>query len=366
MKLLFALSCLVAASSAAGEFHSFHETFDTDTDNYHKLDRKSFDVRDFPWRAPAEGQVRSSCPFLSTCANHGIIKRSGKNIHFEELYRCAHFGGFGKTLFRISRNSFSKIAKIYRDADLARGLSKENAHAPDRISLDETSYHGPIEHDLSFTRLDVGDQPDFELNRTGQRDLGLLKGLFAYATRRRGCNVQITDQWLLNPVSSRPDEACYLDTDDMGAWFQDRKAMEEKRHAQLGYKRKVEFGFREMFAAGGEATFFVRLMGRHGKIPLEHARIFTVFQRFPDDWRPRDDTFHFPHAVTHILEMIGSYLAPRGSKDDAQYQKLKDEYGSPSKTKVYEYMVADYKTNKPGCDGQGDECEPYELAILGD
>jgi hypothetical protein len=364
----FLLLALVAASSAFPRlfgdkpvFSSFQESFDAHKDVWQKLDRTTFKLADHPFQAPGPNDVRSSCPFLSTCANHGIIPRDGRNIHFESLYRCAHFGGFGKTMFRISRASFAKIAEQYRVNEIK--ALKYPVRPRDRIGLDEASFHGPIEHDLSISRIDVKYPETFdgkELNSTGVRDLGLVKGLLEYAIKKPGCSVkQVTKEWLENPNCQTNDDKCYLDVEDMGRWHQERRRQETEHHKGLG--RPIHFTLRELIAASGEATFFMYLMGRHGKITAEHARMFLVNQRFPDDWKPVTDTFHFPKIAPLIGGMALSYIKPRGG-DNTDYgmtAKVKEMVTNPAK--IYGVLIQDY--GKQECTGSSDVCLSYEAAM---
>jgi len=315
----------IPTASPVGNFARFHDTFEPEQDPYKVIDKKHFDIREFlakhPYQPPREGDLRAPCPFLSTCANHGIIPRSGKNIHFESIFRCATFGGFSKTAFRISRATFSKITKLLKK-------QKKDNRPLDRISLDETGIHGFIEHDISFTRHDI-QLPQRSMAEDAHASRDVVVALLKYATRRRACKIVVDDKWLNDPSGFVTDHECFITNQDLGDFHVDRIDEEVQRHqSELG-GRKIEFTGNAFTAACAEANFLINMMGRHEKIPLEHAKSFLIYQKIPEDWKPPKTRPFLLSLGPNALKMQSIYRDH--AKKSGTYKRV---YGDIKKAKT--------------------------------
>ncbi|KAH9037421.1 Cloroperoxidase [Lactarius deliciosus] len=104
---------------------------------------------------PRSGDSRCSCPALNAMANHGIIKRDGRDISFKEL------SGTIRSTYNFSA-SFCVFVPRYMAHVLDRSYSTG------RFDLADIDVHNGIEHDASLFRRDVIHQlhqglPDGEL-----------------------------------------------------------------------------------------------------------------------------------------------------------------------------------------------------------
>ncbi|KAH8988121.1 Cloroperoxidase [Lactarius hatsudake] len=104
---------------------------------------------------PRSGDSRCSCPALNAMANHGIIKRDGRDISFKEL------SGTIRSTYNFAP-SFCVFVPRYMAHILDRSYSTG------RFDLADIDVHNGIEHDASLFRRDVIHQlhqglPDGEL-----------------------------------------------------------------------------------------------------------------------------------------------------------------------------------------------------------
>jgi len=262
---------------------------------------------EYQYKPPGPGDVRSSCPYTSACANHGIIPRDGKNVHFESLYRCAHFGGFGKTLFKTTRNGLAKIAKLLRKQDTTNGVPKEKRHPKDRVSLQETALYGPIQHDIALMYPDTKDIKNQNLVEEVKPDHGLLKQLLSLATKRKECKVKITDAWMDSTADEKQDPNCFLNLEDIIDWIAIRNQQERKWHEEMKPPRPINHGFTAVTNGAGETVFLLHLMGRNGVVNLQHAKVFLWNQRFPKDWIP-PPTIGFGDFLAKVFVVSAKYF----------------------------------------------------------
>ncbi|KAG0139664.1 hypothetical protein CROQUDRAFT_726489 [Cronartium quercuum f. sp. fusiforme G11] len=92
-----------------------------------------------------ENYSRSPCPAINALANHGIIKRSGRNLSFHEIASA-----ISRTYNLSPTLAIQLLASSY---PIFKGRTG--------IDLSDLSAHGLIEHDGSLLRSDVN-SPDYE------------------------------------------------------------------------------------------------------------------------------------------------------------------------------------------------------------
>lgn len=116
-------------------------------------------IENFPYEAPTSTAVRSPCPFLNTFANHGILPRSGKNVTYVQYYKAMTVVG---VTHEAAVAFLSPVFRIYKEIDPAHSVWSDLRPAT-HISLNQLGQHNLVEHDISLTRADISEQPDFSL-----------------------------------------------------------------------------------------------------------------------------------------------------------------------------------------------------------
>ncbi|PFH58765.1 hypothetical protein XA68_13227 [Ophiocordyceps unilateralis] len=106
---------------------------------------KAFEARqpvdNHEWKSPPSGAARGPCPALNTLANHGYLRRDGKNI----------------TLAQVIDASFNAWLLLPDMTGLitARGIANSNHGLDHQFNLTITGHPSwRMEHDCSFSRLD--------------------------------------------------------------------------------------------------------------------------------------------------------------------------------------------------------------------
>ncbi|KAL8819073.1 MAG: hypothetical protein Q9223_002409 [Gallowayella weberi] len=122
------------------------------------------------YQPPTPNDLRSPCPILNACANHGLIPRDGRGIRAQDLDIALQELGLSiairKTLiwgalFERYDNQPSGIMNVLRNP-LAylhwhfgiRDIDQKDSNNTACLNLDQLSRHGAIEHDVSMTRRD--------------------------------------------------------------------------------------------------------------------------------------------------------------------------------------------------------------------
>jgi hypothetical protein len=102
------------------------------------------------WHPPRRGDVRGPCPALNSLANHGFIRRNGKDITVNALVRALAMA------LNVSEDLAEKVAT---------GALRTSSSATSRtFNLDDLGKHNIIEHDGSLSRKDLsvdGDNVSF-------------------------------------------------------------------------------------------------------------------------------------------------------------------------------------------------------------
>ncbi|CAF0979335.1 unnamed protein product [Adineta ricciae] len=181
---------------------------------------------------------RSPCPALNALANHGYLPRDGKNIPPEVLQRVLQ-----------EKMGLSWIAT----KTILRQAYKTVGH-DGVLSLSDLCYHAPesIEHDGSLSRLD------------------------AYLSN----NKQGTfNQERFNKFLSFSKDGKYLTTEDVAAARLYFKADSRANNPQFIWNKDIEE------AMWTEASILLHILGKHGQILIEDARLFFEQETFPQGWQ---------------------------------------------------------------------------------
>lgn len=126
--------------------------------------------QDFPpagneWQAPGDGDVRSSCPFINTLANHGLINRSGKDVDLFEMV----------TILSETFDGAPPLFQFLADLAVSLNFTSVDEDGIVRMDIDELHAHNKMEHDASFFRADFF----FGEEESKLVDLGLLDALLS-------------------------------------------------------------------------------------------------------------------------------------------------------------------------------------------
>ncbi|KAI8050203.1 Chloroperoxidase [Syncephalis plumigaleata] len=199
------------------------------------------------WRNGA-GQSRSPCPMLNVLANHGILDYSGKNINEESVrHALQDMLGLRGIMLKVLMRAPGHLAEIHA----------ENTRQPNNklFDLEDSLKHNFIEHDVSLTR------------------------------ERR------TDAEPKRALRANPDKS-------ISAY----RNVVRAREAKDGLSPPMNFSLDNKFKAHGEAMLLLEIMGRNGKIAVQDAIEFFIYERFPKSYRP------LPPSSTNDVYMVSRLL----------------------------------------------------------
>ncbi|TPX56747.1 hypothetical protein CcCBS67573_g09318 [Chytriomyces confervae] len=188
---------------------------------------------------------RSPCPALNTLANHGILPRDGKLITAEMLVKAV------KATFNIDPSTLIDTVFPVKSAACVRKADQVNADGVDCINLADLAMHSAhsLEHDVSLTRNDkfFGD------NAAPVKEL--VEALISEST----------------------------DGDVVSAADLTRHRLNRYNHSKQ-HNPEFSYDLRQTTVATFEATVALNVLGRDGKIPIDHVRSFFLHERIPDNW----------------------------------------------------------------------------------
>ncbi|KAF8972047.1 Chloroperoxidase [Flammula alnicola] len=200
--------------------------------------------------APQEGDSRSPCPALNVMANHGYIRRDGKNLSAQDVTRGLKecYGLSAPLAYFLSYVGFLIIRKLGR-----------------RVSLYQVGLHGAVEHNASLVHHDT---PDGEKYAPIEIDQKLVEALIG--------DVRPTLKEI--QASSDPEEKLLLNYEDI-ARARIRRECECKPidsvHAEI---------------ARGEMAIILGVWETKTKtkagIPVDFYRRWISEERMPEGWKP--------------------------------------------------------------------------------
>ncbi|KAJ6450122.1 Chloroperoxidase [Mycena vitilis] len=201
------------------------------------------------FQPPAEGDSRSVCPALNTMANHGYIRRDGKNLSMLAVYRGL------KACYGLS----SPLAAV-----LVTGgwlLIKRIG----RISLFDIGLHNGVEHDASVVHLDT---PPGEKYAPIEIQPDLVDDFAAHVVAAAG---QVSEAEAL--VTAHDIVQTRLRRERLS------KPLDAK-HAEIA---RGEFS---IILGVWNRTPTGAAEGRGEGVPLPWMRTWLRTERLPDGWRP--------------------------------------------------------------------------------
>ncbi|SAM01923.1 hypothetical protein [Absidia glauca] len=217
-------------------------------------------IDNFPYEAPSATAVRSPCPFLNTFANHGILPRSGKNITYTQYYKAITLVG---TTHEAAVAFLSTVFRIYKEIDPAHSVWSDLRPATS-ISLNQLGQHNLVEHDISLTRADISEQPDFSLPNLER--VQLMMSLSSHSN---------------TSLVARTGTSPHLNVRHLGD-FRRIKWNEAMQKPLAGY----HFGGLYQIASAVECVLLLDYLGRDHSISIDHFESFVVHERIPKDWYP--------------------------------------------------------------------------------
>ncbi|KAI9447126.1 Cloroperoxidase [Lactarius psammicola] len=223
---------------------------------------------------PRSGDSRCSCPALNAMANHGIIKRDGRNISFKEI------SGTIRSTYNFSP-SFCLFVPRY----IAHILDR--SYSTGRFDLADIDVHNGIAHDASLVRRD-----NFHQFHQGLPDGELVAALLKSAT---GPPLKKATQ----PASQRSlpsNESPYFniaahvakETADLNlnrtftAVDLSRRLGERRREAKANNGQYSQGTRHKLFGSNNGSTLLTIFGGR-----LDDIYTFLTEERFPEGWESR-------------------------------------------------------------------------------
>jgi len=224
---------------------------------------------------PRSGDSRCSCPGLNAMANHGIIKRDGRNISFKELNGAIR-----------STYNFSPTICLFVPRHIAHILNR--SYGTGRLDLADIDVHNGIEHDASLTRRDT-----FHQFHQGLPDGELVAALLKSATGPP------PSKQATQPASQRPlppNESAYFNIAahvakatedlDLNRSFTvadlSRRLSERRREAKADNAQYSQDTGHKLFGSTNGSILLSIFGGR-----LDDIYTFLTEERFPEGWESR-------------------------------------------------------------------------------
>ncbi|KAI8334015.1 Chloroperoxidase [Chlamydoabsidia padenii] len=222
-------------------------------------------IEQHPYEAPAPDASRAPCPFLNTFANHGILPRDGKNVTFDDFYKAMTLAGVSPLAAKV----FLQFTfRAYKEFEPSQPMTYDWTPAAG-INLHQLGQHNILEHDVSLSRLDVSEKPDFT-----HPDQDRVRSLMALAHQG---------------VVGGPQVAEFR-----------RKIWMDSINKPFDY----HFGIMFQLNAGVECALLLNFLGRDHQISVEHLESFLLNERIPDDWYPMEK----PLATWPLAKRVNSCI----------------------------------------------------------
>ncbi|KAL9087826.1 MAG: hypothetical protein Q9159_003423 [Coniocarpon cinnabarinum] len=220
------------------------------------------DPRFTQFKPPGPGDVRSPCPGLNACANHGFIPHSGRGNTYENLIP-----------------GLSQCFNMGEDFTLAIGGAGFLA-SPDPLlgsfDLDQLDQHNfPIEHDASVSRDDAFFGDDHSFNA----------GIFN-------------------------ESLSYYDGMEYTSIEQAAKLRHGRFTTQKARNPTFTFGLREFLFAYGETAIYLQAMSDpfSGKAKVDYIKEWFEQEKLPYDigWRPSAQPITLETLGQMVLELFAN------------------------------------------------------------
>ncbi|KXJ89871.1 putative peroxidase [Microdochium bolleyi] len=244
---------------------------------------------------------RSPCPVVNALANHGFLKRDGKNIYKEELNAAMSHVGMSNLLGSVfaypTYFEYHNPTLAYRSPPVSTlqkvwNLLKDpysffsyfgcwypkqlDTRGVKYLDLENLAAHGAIEHDISLSRRDIGQK---EGNNAPQGDL---------------IQEMLDSSWDGNTLT----------IDDLAAFIKNRIKRQLKDNPDLVY------GPAENQVNCGQIALMMGCFGDGKTIPLSYVRAIFEHERLPYDegWKKRTwwtmGLYEFFTAVKNLVKAV--------------------------------------------------------------
>ncbi|CAO3587273.1 unnamed protein product [Absidia cylindrospora] len=231
-------------------------------------------IKDHPYEAPAADAFRSPCPFLNTFANHGILPRSG-NATYDDYYRAMTIAG---TTPSVTTSFLNTVFYAYKEINPSQSIWADLHKAP-FVTFQHIGQHNILEHDISLSRLDVAQEPDFTI-----------------------------------PNAERIQSI--IDTVDKSTSIVGEKQLSDFRRKKWNEAAAIptstyHFGLFFQFTSAMECVLLLDYLGHDHQISVDHFESFVLKERIPDDWYPLEQ----PLTTMNLIKRTRScFLSVRKSK----------------------------------------------------
>jgi len=236
------------------------------------------------FQRPGTNDARGPCPALNTLANHGYLPRNGRGITLDmmitQMLNVFNVDpeittGLANAILTPMNTTDSTSLPFDMDSSAITITGafdvNDSCNGLPCISLDETSLHGSLEHDVSLVRNDA----------------------------RQGDNHSIK-QDLVGQLIGSSNENEHLTIDNIISFRQERLQTQQSLNPNL------VFGLKESTLASGESALLISVLGDRffgGRVHIDYVRVFMGEERLPQEegWNKRSSTIK--------LEEIKKYMA---------------------------------------------------------
>ena len=244
---------------------------------------------------------RSPCPVLNALANHGYIERSGREIYMQDLNASMKHVGMSQLLGSVfaipTYFEYHNPAKAYMKKPVGTwqriwSLIKnpysffdffgcwtvgQVRNGKKYINLVDLASHGAIEHDISLSRRDIGQEQG---NNDAQKDL--IKEMLGYSFDGESLTI-----------------------DDLGQFVKARI------QRQLVDNPELEYGPKEHQVNCGQIALMMGCFGDGKTIPVSYVKAIFEDERLPiqEGWKRRYwwtmGLVEFFGAVRRMVKAVG-------------------------------------------------------------
>jgi hypothetical protein len=218
--------------------------------------------------APGPNDVRSSCPMLSTFANHGFINRNGRGITRQQI----------SSAFNDVINFDDSMARFFLNGVFPRFNS-----TPETFDLDRVNKHNDaVEHDASLVRDDL-----------------FFLGLDVKDTVSK---FPPTNQSLVKQMIQTSSNGKVFTFKDLVKFRKIRQQDSIKRNPDFN---STNFALTQGFVASGEGTVFLKAFGQ-GKlqVPLADVESFMGQNKLPDNYVSPQEATSVLNSVSTIANLF--------------------------------------------------------------
>ncbi|KAI9266082.1 Chloroperoxidase [Sporodiniella umbellata] len=227
-------------------------------------------MKDHPYQFH-DSFARSPCPMLNTLANHGFISRDGRNIKPEELYDVLSLLRFTPSL---SAGFLVYLYSVYHEAVPDKSFWA-SLGPKDSIDLNQLRVYGVFEHDVSLTRQD--------------------SALFPHNTTVPNIKCIMRMVRLAETNKNTPDEGYFT-------WENESTARRLRWLESIKNNQAYHYPFFTQFTSSFECRILLDVIGRDGRLRIDHLVSFLLHEKIPDDWYPPIKSFNGFSVISNTVK----------------------------------------------------------------